>query len=186
MNDNQRHTLLAFGVVGIAGGVGLAVVSILEARWMAEAYVPDDPNDALEGESAMSDASNPQLVTGYRQGKPFDLQVVSIGNGFMLEPESAQLFLAMNAAYKAETGKDLPVTTAFRSMEYQQRLYDRLGPGLASKPGWSNHQQGTAVDIAVQSSWDSPTAKWLIANASKFGFYGKVKKEPWHWSRTGY
>ena len=49
---------------------------------------------------------------------------------------------------------------------------------MAAKPGHSNHQAGTALDLLL----DAPeTFDWLQANAKRFGFVRTVRKEPWHW-----
>lgn len=51
---------------------------------------------------------------------------------------------------------------------------------VAAKPGYSDHQDGTAFDF-VAITRDSVEFKWLVANASKYGFKNTVLTEPWHW-----
>jgi D-alanyl-D-alanine carboxypeptidase len=64
--------------------------------------------------------------------------------------------------------------------KYLYRLYRKgLGP-RAARPGRSNHQRGTAVDIAVRNT-TTLTYEWLAANACRFGFRRTVSSEPWHW-----
>jgi LAS superfamily LD-carboxypeptidase LdcB len=47
------------------------------------------------------------------------------------------------------------------------------------KPGFSNHQNGIAFDIAVKSKIS--TFEWLSKNAERFGFVRSVPSERWHW-----
>ena len=54
-------------------------------------------------------------------------------------------------AYRKQFGKELPITSGFRSREDQQRLYDQRGtnPNPVAKPGTSLHESGNAVDISA-------------------------------------
>jgi D-alanyl-D-alanine carboxypeptidase len=85
-------------------------------------------------------------------------------------------------------GHKLRVESAFRSYEDQDRLYrDIKQIGRAARPGHSEHQLGTAVDLHL------PTAaaiRWLADHAADHGFAlsypdGKqrttgYRPEPWH------
>ena len=53
---------------------------------------------------------------------------------------------------------------------------------LAAKPGFSNHQSGSALDIALV--YDGAYA-WLKKHAQRFGFRRTVPGEPWHWEFGG-
>lgn len=68
---------------------------------------------------------------------------------------------------------------------------------IAAYPGWSNHQNGRAVDIHVgeikavanryapnSEMMKHPAYIWLKENAAKYGFdnkEGRSVNEPWHW-----
>ena len=54
------------------------------------------------------------------------------------------------AAYREQFGKELPITSGFRTREDQQRLYDQRGtnPNPVAKPGTSLHESGNAADIS--------------------------------------
>jgi len=77
-------------------------------------------------------------------------------------------------------------------------------PNYAATPGTSNHGWGMAIDIKVRNAkgekveghgkthpgYDTVTYKWMMENASKFGFHNpswarktsrKGPYEPWHW-----
>lgn len=85
-------------------------------------------------------------------------------------------------------GHNLRIESAFRSYEEQATLFTNMKEqGRAARPGHSEHQLGTAIDLRL------PTGKaieWLAAQAPEFGFAlsyppGKqrltgYRPEPWH------
>lgn len=89
--------------------------------------------------------------------------------------------------------KFLKIISSFRSREYQNRLR-KASPnsGRAGLAVNSPHFTGNALDIYVGgepvSTKDenralqiqTPAYKWLVKNASRFGFYPYFY-EPWHW-----
>lgn len=126
-------------------------------------------------------------ATGYRNGRPFPLQLASIGNGESLSERAAGRFLAMKDAARRD-GVNLNVVSGFRTMEEQRALYAayRAGRGnLAAQPGYSQHQNGVAVDIETGGSRTSAAFRWLRENAANFGFRNTVPSEPWHWQFMG-
>ncbi len=88
------------------------------------------------------------------------------------------------------SGFSLPINFCYRSYSEQKDLFDKLGPELAEKPGYSEHHLYTAVDIRGLTS---DQFLWLLQNAFDFGWVpsyyfrigSKVKKETWHWRYTG-
>ena len=89
--------------------------------------------------------------------------------------------------------KFLRIVSAFRSPEYQAALRKREpGAGRAALAKNSPHFTGQALDIYVGGEpvttkdpnrliqVRTPAYKWLVKNASKFGFYPYFY-EPWHW-----
>lgn len=98
-----------------------------------------------------------------------------------------------------DQGIPLSASSTFRTMEHQQRLCNqnaacRGGSHTAvAEPGHSNHQSGTAMDIAEATgnlssgaTCESPatvgtaTYQFLEANARTFGIK-HYAKESWHW-----
>jgi hypothetical protein len=80
--------------------------------------------------------------------------------------------------------RGLYIRSGFRSHEIQQWLYQAYKEGYgnkAARPGFSNHQSGSALDIYLP---DPATYDWLNKHARKFGFKRTVKGEPWHWEYT--
>src|SRR6185436_12849709 len=53
----------------------------------------------------------------------------------------------------------------------------------AARPGYSNHQSGTALDLNASASG---VGTWLTRNASRYGFTRTVPDEAWHYELTGH
>lgn len=129
-------------------------------------------------------------AVAYKNGEPLgQLKLVRV-DGKLIAEKTAQAFLAMKEAAKMD-GITLILQSGFRTMEEQQRLYEKYQAGtgnLAARPGYSNHQDGSAVDIGVRSSFQSPEYRWLDEHAGDYGFVNTGKNfsqpEPWHWVLT--
>ena len=101
---------------------------------------------------------------------------------------------AMLSAAK-EAGYDLRISTAYRSYNRQQQLYD--AGATAAAPGTSEHNSGLGVDIlTVNGEFEGSAAEaWLLEHAEEYGFilrYPKDKEavtgfayEPWHFRYVG-
>lgn len=177
------------GAVALLGGG--AVIWFLKPEWFGRApallpsWFPGSPAPEEAAEPAAAPTFNfgaSKMATGYRNGQPFSLELVTVEGGHALAAAPAAAFLAMRAAALAE-GVVLSVTTAFRDMAYQQTLYARYVAGtgsLAAKPGYSNHQAGTALDLATARGTNT-AYHWLVKNAARFGWKRTVSSEPWHW-----
>lgn len=119
-------------------------------------------------------------------------------------PEAKAALDKMFAA-AAQDGYKLWIRSGFRSYTTQKNLYQnyvkRDGATAAdrysARPGYSEHQTGLAFDInnASSSFNNTPEAKWLAANAYKYGFilrYPEGKEsvtgymyESWHYRYVG-
>ena len=99
-----------------------------------------------------------------------------------------------------EQGLVLLVNSSYRTFAEQQEQYDMSNDDYASRPGFSEHQTGLALDIVsdgVQGNEFENTDefKWLQENAHKYGFilrYPKDKEyitgynyESWHYRYVG-
>lgn len=124
-----------------------------------------------------------RTVTGYTRGHKTKIKLVDVG-GVELEAKTARAFRQMaNAARKV--GIYLGIRSGFRSHEKQTELYERYRNGwgnLAARPGYSNHQNGRAVDIYLE---EPAVYEWLAKHARRFGFEQTVKREAWHWEYVG-
>ncbi|MFA6515212.1 MAG: CapA family protein [Candidatus Paceibacterota bacterium] len=127
-----------------------------------------------------------------------------------LTKEARDAFELMSEKAK-EDGLTIKVSSGFRSYEYQKTLFSNASKVnnknaiiSVAKPGYSEHQLGTAVDITGSSiNYSSASGnfdktiedKWLKENAYLFGFiqsYPKDKEditgykyEPWHYRYVG-
>jgi D-alanyl-D-alanine carboxypeptidase len=124
--------------------------------------------------------------TGYQSGTSFPITVVTIDDK-PVERSTANAYLAMRDAAAAE-GVHIRIVSGFRSMAEQEHLYQCYTTcscndcNLAARPGYSNHQSGTALDL---NRHDPGVLDWLRAHANGFGFYETVPSEPWHWDYQG-
>jgi hypothetical protein len=99
--------------------------------------------------------------------------------------DAAEAFDRLSAAYAARFGRPLGVTDSYRTYASQVSVYARK-PGLAARPGTSNHGWGLAADLVVGGYGDARYL-WMRANAPSFGWDnpgwarpGGSKREPWH------
>ncbi|KAI8835299.1 hedgehog signaling/DD-peptidase zinc-binding domain-containing protein [Chytridium lagenaria] len=103
--------------------------------------------------------------------------------GISVVVETACAFLKMKKAAQS-SNINLRLNSGFRTHAEQTRLYNcyltkKCNSGnLAAKPGFSNHQNGIALDISVVNT---SVYKWMTENASRFGFVRTVPSEKWHW-----
>ncbi len=108
---------------------------------------------------------------------------------------SGAVYAMVEAA--SQDGSPLSATSSFRTMAHQQQLYaDSDGSGNVARPGYSNHQNGTAIDFSDmgfedgasgsrgdcsdRNTDDSSGWTWMFENAERFG-YSQLSFESWHW-----
>ncbi|HEY0247296.1 MAG TPA: M15 family metallopeptidase [Gryllotalpicola sp.] len=132
-------------------------------------------------------------------------------NGQPLRKPAADALAAMFAAGKSEQGLSFSIQSGYRSYSVQVAVYNQsvasngqaVADNLTARPGTSEHQTGLAVDIsAVPAQYSlqeafstTPHAKWLAANAWRFGFLLRYPSdkvavtgysfEPWHFRYLG-
>lgn len=145
---------------------------------------------------------------------PGDLQNISeagfaFTDGLALRGLVMEDLAALREAAEAN-GTPLSILAAFRSYEQQVDLYDRrldeLGTSEAgsrvARPGHSEHQLGTTIDVTdegatdVDQAWGStPAGQWVASNAHQYGFLISYPSnaqprtcydyEPWHLRYVG-
>lgn len=125
-----------------------------------------------------------------------------------LRKEAAEAHAKMFDEAKKQ-GMSLKVVSAFRAFNKQRQLYlkaikkNGLDQNAVAKPGHSEHQLGTTVDVSSfspesvlnQSFGDTKEGTWMKENANKFGFYQSYTianseltgyiPEPWHYRYIG-
>jgi len=183
----MRLSWIGISKQGIAFDAAMGAIGIAAAL-----PTEDDPNAADHDATLITDArisSNPLSSasyqvpdghnTGYRNGVATDVSITHV-DGFPVEVATARAFEAMRTA-AARDGVQLRIVSGFRTMEHQRALYAayRAGRGaFALRPGYSNHQMGTALDL----NWLDPgVLRWLNAHARAFEFRRTVRSEQWHW-----
>ena len=114
-------------------------------------------------------------------GQPRSIKVTSVGNGQWLQTDAAKSLKKMYAA-AARAGIRLGSTSGFRTMAEQRVLWDRYGrdPVRVARPGYSNHQNGIAMDISGIGARGTAADRWLLANSGRFGFRN-YPAEFWHY-----
>ena len=130
------------------------------------------------------------------------------GRDRQLTPHAARRWIELRAAAYQDSIA-LLLVSAFRSLEYQRRLFERkirAGEALErilkvnAPPGYSEHHTGRAVDLttpgcpSLAEEFETTAAfAWLVRHAHRFGFamtyprdnrFG-VAYEPWHWAVQG-
>ncbi len=122
-------------------------------------------------------------TTGYQSGSPRSICVATV-DGKQVEINTANAFLAMRTQARRD-GVNIYIVSGFRTMEHQRYLYQLYLSGrgnLAAPPGYSNHQNGLALDLNT-SDWG--VYNWLARNGARYGFRRTVPSEEWHWEHNG-
>jgi peptidoglycan hydrolase-like protein with peptidoglycan-binding domain len=140
--------------------------------------------------AAVEDLGPTFVTNGYNAGRPYKLKVARV-EGKLVEEHVARAFKRMEAAARRD-GVELNIVSGFRTMAEQQELYRRYKAGtgnLAAVPGYSNHQNGRALDLNVQTGSSDAVGvgrvyNWLARHAGQYGFR-RIPAEAWHWEYQG-
>ena len=183
-----------------------------KSGWLPDAYLTELPAT----DAGKLGQIGEELVDRYHalppEYAPTDLEPVGPRQdpevNYRLRREAAQALCSMFAAAKSD-GIKLLVVSAYRSWEKQQELYERrvrqggVAQGSVAKPGHSEHQLGTAVDLTdgseehllEESFGDTPAGRWLREHAWTYGFALSFTRhnqpqtgcipEPWHYRYWG-
>ena len=123
------------------------------------------------------------------------------GRTMRLRRGARDAFARMMAAAAAD-GITLRIFSAWRSAEFQRRLYERAvdrDPAQVSTaaPGRSEHRLGTTVDVSTPGARhlhpelaETPAGRWIARRATEFGIVVSfsrerhaargMSREPWH------
>ena len=181
----------------------LTPLLLLPAAGIAQERVPDR-DGRLYGHFPYGDVAEHDLVeapAGFAIGQPCYVQRVVI-------PDLTRLIDA--ARRDPAVMGTLRGLSCHRTIARQRSVFDRGGPVTdadraisVAPPAHSEHATGFAIDFAVRPSPNcpdaeacmaaTPAARWLLANAPKYGFElsfppgsaQNVKWEPWHWRWVG-
>jgi D-alanyl-D-alanine carboxypeptidase len=147
---------------------------------------------------------NPLVVNPYNRlqesFEPVSLEEID-ANGRLATRETIDAFNEFRQGAQ-RNNLDIAVQSAYRTIEYQQMLYDRAGSdGSVAKPMFSEHHTGRALDLwgppsgLLDETGPSDTGRWVAANAYKYGFIIRYTEEnshithyisePWHITYVG-
>ncbi len=129
------------------------------------------------------------------------IETETVQGSYELEKTAAKYCRAMIEAAK-EDGIELKILSAYRTVKYQQKLFDRNvksrmeNYGMSyeeayadtsvniAPPGGSEHNAGLAVDIITMNDWDTYEGfedtkefAWLQEHAAEYGFIMRYAKE---------
>ncbi|MGL5856922.1 MAG: M15 family metallopeptidase [Angustibacter sp.] len=114
-----------------------------------------------------------------------ELCALPFASGHMLRADAAVRLIRLNQVYRGVFGDDLCITDSYRSLQSQYSLAARK-PGLAARPGTSEHGWGLAIDLCgAVIQGNTRERAWFLANAPDFGWEWpdwarSSKYEPWH------
>ena len=154
------------------------------------------------------------ILVNYENALPEDYKIELSNETRKFDSRAIDELNKMMKAMKNDGIKNIWVQSSYRSIEYQQGLFneevntyiaqgktkeeaEKLTLKKINKPGTSEHNLGLAVDFNyVDYNFDKLKGfQWLQENAEKYGFILRYKKEkeditkvdyePWHWRYVG-
>jgi hypothetical protein len=189
------HIITLIIVIGGSGGY-----------WVFQSFAYSG-SDCPSGTSALGRAQ------GYRDGRAYTINLCRIPEFKSKAPDdrgsvrvSSSVAKRWKTLYTAAKKANITLVadSSFRSMEKQRELYNCYvskrcnGGNYASKPGFSNHQMGEAIDIDIVPNRTDPSLTTCRNNPGKYpvfqwlnrigpyqGIHAAVPSECWHWSPSG-
>lgn len=176
-NHYQRYLEAANGLFGlIAGGSG-------------DCRAPSTDSTGASGVKAWGGFVNGMIPVEVLCPIPWKFGIrTRDGSGLYARCDYVKALTALNVEYKARFGRDIDMTTAYRSQAYQRDLCSRVTHACAA-PGKSVHGLALAIDFSGGiNRVNTAEHQWMVANAGRFGIVHpawaqKPGKgfEPWHW-----
>ncbi len=177
--------LATIALVGIGAFVLWKLFSSGESETGEREAVGTGPCRDIDSQLATPIGCGTAVVTGYVGGKgsPITIREIPGAPGYYLQSSPVDVWSAFQRlkAAAVNAGHAVTVNSAFRTMAKQSALYADYMAGRgnkAARPGYSKHQNGTAIDLAVKQG---SLLSWLRSNASAYGFFETVLGENWHW-----
>ncbi|WP_017571194.1 M15 family metallopeptidase [Nocardiopsis halotolerans] len=148
----------------------------------------------IDPEAYMAAADCDPAAAANAQGAPNGLlpgnALCDLYDDKRLRADAAVDFLKLNALYVEEFGENMCITSAYRDLPNQHRVYAQVAPGFAAVPGTSNHGLGQAIDLGCGiQNYRSERWLWMEEHGPDFGWihpaWAKSNPfEPWHWEYT--
>ncbi|MFI6578940.1 D-alanyl-D-alanine carboxypeptidase family protein [Nocardiopsis sp. NPDC050513] len=136
------------------------------------------------------DASRASDADGYPNGQLPQSALCALYDDKFLRADAAADFFELNMRYVEQYGENMCLTSAYRDLPNQYRVYREVPPGYAAVPGTSNHGLGQALDLGCGiQNYRSERWNWMNENGPDFGWvhpaWAKSSPfEPWHWEYT--
>ena len=188
-----------------------------EEKAAAEALVNNLPPTKIYGKIGATTAQlspPPGLPRGLVNGTIPTNVLAPIGNGMILHKEAAAQFLKLKEQARKD-GIRFTISSAYRPLADQVRLYKKYPKGQAAKPGSSIHGWGCAIDfgeiandckvkgggtagrtgpaVNAKVRQTNPLYRWLSVYGPKYGWYNPYRlcdnsgnDEAWHWEYWGF
>ena len=210
---NKTHLLIFMvGVLSVCLSIALLFRQVTKKGYLYQKKtVPSDSEGATENYTDILYVANKKHSLPYDY-EPSDLRTVNVNSSadLQMRDEAASALEDMFAA-ASKDGITLVACSGYRSAVYQDQLYSgyvnsygtEVADSISSRPGYSEHQTGLAMDIGDHDQSTVFTAdmentsegEWLYRNAHLYGFvlrYPKGKEnitgysfEPWHYRYVG-
>ncbi|GAC42180.1 D-Ala-D-Ala carboxypeptidase VanY-F [Paenibacillus popilliae] len=115
-----------------------------------------------------------------------------LDNEIKLSEEIAGKFSEMIAAAEEDGVSNFLISSGYRDLDEQSRLYEEMGSDFALPAGHSEHNLGLSLDVgSTQMKMDkAPEGKWIEKNCWEYGFILRypldktdvtgIQYEPWH------
>lgn len=109
--------------------------------------------------------------------------------GERLRADAAEAFIELDGDYREAFGRPMCVADSYRPYHEQVRLFQEMVPGMAARPGTSQHGLGLAVDLCGGvNRLGTAEHQWMLAHAPDHGWHNppwaRGGFEPWHWEFT--
>jgi hypothetical protein len=158
-------------------------------HWYNDEKENGDGKEASFAENADSGCSG-VVTTAHANGRiPESVLCPLPQQGERLRADAAEAFIELDGAYREAFGRPMCVADSYRPYHEQVRLFQEMVPGMAARPGTSQHGLGLAVDLCGGvNRLGTAEHQWMLANAPGYGWHNppwaRGGFEPWHWEFT--
>lgn len=179
-------------------------MTLEEIVWRVDANLDQEFYDENYLRYADEYTDEPLLINKFNRVsddfEPYELAYIE--SDYQATPETVEAYTKLKTDLEQQ-GMKIYVVSAYRSVSYQRSLYNyylRSDPKdvvdtYSSRPGYSEHHTGRAIDISqvynnLNAFEGSDEAAWVYENAYKYGFIVRYKAEqmdvtgyifePWH------
>ena len=197
-------TAVSVGTATVTRSAGTPTASATQPATASASVAATTPAGSANTPSPNGEDTSPQvactLLAPVDQTRRVARDCTLGGGG--LTAETAAAFERMRAD-AAKEGLRLVIISGYRGYDVQKQIYDgdvaAFGPNqnVSAKPGHSEHQLGTTIDINEidEAFGETAEGKWLAKNSVQYGFVmsypaGREGQtgyayEPWHFRYVG-